>query len=413
MKKFTFGVFFDSKLTVGGSFQQSLNNIILSNNLTSNEIDVKVITTIPENIEIVKKYGIKGFLYSPNILIKFWLNILNILPYKIYKVVRFFKKKNNFEEFLDKLNVDLIYFVSQSSYVDHLHSINYIYTVFDLAHRDFPEFPEVSSYKIFDSRETRLQKNLQRAIAIISESDYGKKNLISRYNLIEERVYVFPLDSGKVFYEVKKENYLPKDKKNSDIKQRYNLKCDYVFYPSQFWAHKNHIYILKALEILKNEEKINLGAVFSGSDMGNLSYIKSMTKKMRLEDRVRFVGFVPNEELPFLYAQSVALVMPTYFGPTNIPPLEAFKLNIPVLYSDLPGLKEQVGSAALLLDLKDPRCLVKNIKRLLKSEDLRNELIEQGKLIINELKSKNNNLDTLKKILNNFRVIRDCWNKVI
>ena len=74
---------------------------------------------------------------------------------------------------------------------------------------------------------------------------------------------------------------------------------------------------------------------------------------MNLENKVRFAGFVDDEELPFLYSQSIALVMPTYFGPTNIPPLEAFKINVPVLYSDLPGLRDQVGKAAMLIDLKN------------------------------------------------------------
>ena len=60
--------------------------------------------------------------------------------------------------------------------------------------------------------------------------------------------------------------------------------------------------------------------------------------------------------------------MPTYFGPTNIPPLEAFKINVPVLYSDLPGLRDQVGKAAMLIDLKKPESLASNLKKLLNSK---------------------------------------------
>ena len=53
--------------------------------------------------------------------------------------------------------------------------------------------------------------------------------------------------------------------------------------------------------------------------------------------------------------------MPTYFGPTNIPPLEAFALGVPVLYSDLPGLKDQVGDSALLLDLNNPESMAQHM----------------------------------------------------
>ena len=134
-----------------------------------------------------------------------------------------------------------------------------------------------------------------------------------------------------------------------------------------------------------------------------------MTKKYNLEDQVRFTGFVSNEEINYLYSQSFALVMPTYFGPTNIPPLEAFKLNVPVLYSDLPGLRDQVNDAALLLNLNDPKSLVENLKKLLSSNQLRNSLIAKGKLRYNEIVAHSKNFDTLKKIIDNFKSRRDCW----
>ena len=134
-----------------------------------------------------------------------------------------------------------------------------------------------------------------------------------------------------------------------------------------------------------------------------------MTKQFNLENKVRFAGFVSNEEINYLYSQSIALVMPTYFGPTNIPPLEAFKLNVPVIYSDLPGLRDQVKGAALLVDLNDPKSLVLNLKKLLSSDDLRQDLINKGKIRYNEIMSNNNNYDVLKKIIENLKSRRECW----
>ena len=160
---------------------------------------------------------------------------------------------------------------------------------------------------------------------------------------------------------------------------------------------------------MRNESSILLGVIFSGGDQGNLSYIKDMAKKFNIESQVRFAGFVPNEEMVYLYSQSLALVMPTYFGPTNMPPLEAFKLNVPVLYSDLPGLRDQVNNAAFLLNLDDPNSLVANLKKLLSSNEERNNLINKGKLRYNEIVSKDNNRQILKKIIEDFKTRRDCW----
>jgi glycosyltransferase involved in cell wall biosynthesis len=409
MKKFVLGVFFDYTIESGGNFQQSLNNVLLANSLASSEIDVKIITTKKENLKILKKYELKYLLYVPNIFSRVCNRYKEIANIFIYKLIKLFFKKSHFEKFLEENKVDLIYFTAQSYYINYTKSINYIFTLFDLCHRDCPEFPEVRNNKIFESRENEFQKNLPRAIAVLTDSNLGKKNAIYRYRLDANRVYVFPLSPSSTIQSKNFQTDYKTDNAFVDIKKKYDLKYDYIFYPAQFWAHKNHIYILKALNILRNESSISLGAIFSGGDGGNLSYIKDMTKKFNLESQIRFVGFVPNEEMVFLYSQSIALVMPTYFGPTNMPPLEAFKLNVPVLYSDLPGLRDQVNDAALLLDLDDPNSLVSNLKKLLSSDEERNNLINKGKLRYNEIVSKNNNHQILKKIIEDFMIRRDCW----
>ena len=409
MKKFILAVFFDHTIEAGGNFQQSLNNIFLANRLISSEIDVKIITTKKENIETLKEHGLKCSLYAPNIFSRVLMRFRETSSILVYRLLCLFSKKNHFEKFLEEKEVDLIYFVSDSYFTNCVHSINYIFTLFDLCHRDNPEFPEVKNNRIFEFRENQFQKNLSRAIAVLVESDLGKKNALYRYRLDDNRVYTFPIEPA---FTVQSKKFQTDDKienKYIDIKKKYDLKYDYIFYPAQFWAHKNHIYILKALDILKSESSISLGAIFSGSDQGNLSYIKDMTKKYNLENQIRFTGFVSNEEINYLYSQSLALVMPTYFGPTNMPPLEAFKLNVPVLYSDLPGLRDQVNDAALLLNLNDPKSLVINLKKLLNSNELRNILISKGKLRYNEIVSNNNNFDVLKKIIENFKSRRDCW----
>ena len=409
MKKFILAVFFDHTPESGGNFQQSLNNIFLANKLASNEIDVKIITTKTENIKILKKYGLECFLYAPNIFSRILMRFRETSSTLVYRLINLFFKKSNFEKFLEKNEVDLIYFLSDSYFANWVHSINYICTLFDLCHRDNPEFPEVRINRIFESREKYFQKNLSRAIAVLVESSLGKKNAIYRYRLDDTRVHVFPIGAAPLIDSKKFQMENKSKRQNIDIKKKYDLKYDYIFYPAQFWAHKNHIYILKALNILKIESSITLGVIFSGSDQGNLSYIKDMTKKFNLDSQVRFTGFVPNEEMDMLYSQSLALVMPTYFGPTNMPPLEAFKLNVPVLYSDMPGAKDQLNDAALLLDLNDPKSLVLNLTKLLSSDVLRNNLINKGKLRYNELVSQNNNFNKLKKIIENFKSRRDCW----
>ena len=75
-----------------------------------------------------------------------------------------------------------------------------------------------------------------------------------------------------------------------------------------------------------------------------------------------------------LYKNSLALVMPTYFGPTNIPPLEAFALGVPVLYSDLPGLREQVGECSIAIKFGQSNSMATHLLSLMNDKNLRKNI---------------------------------------
>ncbi len=136
--------------------------------------------------------------------------------------------------------------------------------------------------------------------------------------------------------------------------------------------------------------------------------MKSVVERLGLEDRVRFAGFVDNDEVPILYQQSVALVMPTYFGPTNLPPLEAFSLGVPVLYPDKAGLRDQVGDGALLMDLGDPRSMARHLKELVSRPELREEMARRGKDRLKAF-SDEERVQVLEGVLRDFQRRMVCW----
>jgi glycosyltransferase involved in cell wall biosynthesis len=92
------------------------------------------------------------------------------------------------------------------------------------------------------------------------------------------------------------------------------------------------------------------------------------------------MGYVPNDDLPEFYKRARALVMPTFFGPTNIPPLEAFALGCPVAVSNIYGISEQVGDAALLFDPKSVGEIAAAIKSLWVDNELCSVLIDRGRI---------------------------------
>ena len=80
--------------------------------------------------------------------------------------------------------------------------------------------------------------------------------------------------------------------------------------------------------------------------------------------------------------------MPTYFGPTNLPPLEAFQMGVPVIYSNFSDFKKEFENSVLYSDLNDPSSLAKNLKELNENTKLRQELIEEGRRKVSNLMSK-------------------------
>ena len=133
--------------------------------------------------------------------------------------------------------------------INCLEHLNYIITIWDLCHRDEPEFPEVYKNRVFEKREIDINKCLKRAIAIIADSELGRENIVRRYLIDYSRVYIVPFSPS-----VETSNQSKEVKKN--IKEKFQISGDYIFYPAQFWAHKNHTYILKGLNILKKTKKL-------------------------------------------------------------------------------------------------------------------------------------------------------------
>jgi len=97
-----------------------------------------------------------------------------------------------------------------------------------------------------------------------------------------------------------------------------------------------------------------------------------------LHSQIKILGYVPNEDIVGLYKNALALVMPTFFGPTNIPIVEAFFLGVPVVCSNVYAMPEQVGEAWLLFDPNNIDDMAEKIYTAWTDENLRKIFIQKG-----------------------------------
>jgi glycosyltransferase involved in cell wall biosynthesis len=399
------GIYFDQVIHSGGGFQQSLNAALLANDLPTDLATVRFFVKHKASLGYLETLGIQASLIAPSIIKKIAIKIRRCISYEPALIlIKNIFGPNDFEKVFIENQIDLVYFLSPSEEAIDLEQLNYITTIWDLAFREDMEFPEIRFGRAIENREKIFQIILCKALAVLVDSESGKNNVVNYYKLSEKRVYVMPFAQGIGI--VNDENV--SDNSAINIIEKYNLDVPYIFYPAQFWAHKNHAYILFGLKILERDFGHKVGAIFSGVDKGNQGYIVRLANELGLIDRIKFIGFAKNEEMSALYKQSLALVMPTYFGPTNLPPIEAFALGVPVLYPDKDGLRDQVKDAALLISLDEPKTMALQLTKLIEQDGLNLDLGKKGLELHGQI-AKFDRLSVLRDILISFRARRSTW----
>jgi len=289
------------------------------------------------------------------------------------------KEQPDMRAWLQECGIDLMLYPSPHR-LSFESGIPFVMAIHDLQHLLQPEFPEVSANGEHQRREYVLRNAARTATMLIAESPIGREDIIAaygQYGVMPERVKVLPyLHDGAIGVDAAKAWH-------GRVRERYRLPDRYLFYPAQFWSHKNHVRLIEALAFLRREHNLVVPLVLTGSGTGDIregvvDNIKSRCAALSVTGQVRMLGYVSDEEIAGLYAGAVALVMPTFFGPTNIPFLEAWSLNCPVLTSRIRGIVEQVGDAAVTVDPRSDSDIAKGILKLWTDDPLRLKLIAQG-----------------------------------
>ena len=300
----------------------------------------------------------------------------------------------------DILKREKIEFFLNTSFQTITLDLPFLAMVWDLQHRLQPFFPEVSLRGLWQSRENFYTLVLKRAAFVITGTQAGKKEIQMFYGIPDERIRILPHPTPRFALETG----------TSDLEELegYKLPRDYVFYPAQFWSHKNHAGLLHAILHLKQADNLRLPVVFTGSDQGNGSYVRQLVKSLQMEDQVFFLGHVSRQTLRALYQNAFVLCYPSFFGPENLPPLEAFALGCPVIAADVPGASEQLGDAAILVDPANELQIAEAIKSVFNDKAKRESLIHLGK----ERARRFTGSDFAKglfALLDEFQPIRRCW----
>ena len=299
-------------------------------------------------------------------------------------------------------SIDLVYYLKPE---DNMLDYPSIITHWDVGHKSMYPFPEVAFNGNYAKRERYYAGMLGKAFLILCESETGAKELLHYYPVNPDKVMVLPMFGG----EVVRQQVAAADQRQ--ILLQHNVQPQNFFiYPAQFWAHKNHYNLVHAFHSLVNEgDNENLKLVLCGTDKGNSNYITQLVDALGLNGKVLFPGFVSDRVLYTFYKNTVALVMPTFLGPTNIPLIEAAHTGCAVLCSQLEGHHEIMGDTALYFDPADAAGIKSCMQQVLQPA-LRQQLAEAA---LQRIKASSFNIEKsiplLQQLLLKVRPVRKAW----
>lgn len=221
----------------------------------------------------------------------------------------------------------------------------------------------------------------KRAKRIITVSQYAKNDIMQIFGLPKERIDVIYNGVGDKF---KSQISNLKIKK---VLEKYNIKQPYIFYIGGFEIHKNIRNLFFAYAKIVSETKANLvlaGGVFSQTRppvYRDYYELPLLIKNYKLQHRLQMIGPVPYEDLPALYQGASLFVSPSLAEGFNIPLIEAFASQVPVVASNTTSTAELADHGAYLVDPTDPGAIAMGMIRVLNDKKLQARMTERAKEI--------------------------------
>ncbi|MCH8164028.1 MAG: glycosyltransferase family 4 protein [Planctomycetes bacterium] len=168
------------------------------------------------------------------------------------------------------------------------------------------------------------------------------------------------------------------------ILERYQVNYPFLLYVGNVKPQKNIPRLIEAFAVIKGRLRNHpvyrdLRLVIIGDDLSAHSDLRRTVLRTRVQNDVRFLGFVPVETLRVFYQSAEVFVFPSLYEGFGLPPLEAMAQGTPVVTSNVSSLPEVVGDAAVLVHPENVFDIAHGIEQVLLQEGLRQELRSRGK----------------------------------
>jgi glycosyltransferase involved in cell wall biosynthesis len=271
--------------------------------------------------------------------------------------------------FVESLGCDVLHFPTQGFAVS---AVPTVFNPHDLQHLHYPQF--WTPWEVA-RREIVYRAGCSLSAAVIVGSQWAKEDILLQYGVDSRKVQIIPEGAPTGL------KAQPTESEEREVMARHRLPGLYALYPANMWPHKNHLRLLEAMAILRDERSLRVSLVCTGSQEGGAwPQIRECISRLGLERQVWCLGFVPELDIRVIQKSAHCVVQPSLFEASSLPIFDAWNNGVPVGASDATALPEQVADAALLFDPFDA-CSIANAWAMLWGHpELRRDLQRKGYL---------------------------------
>ena len=268
-----------------------------------------------------------------------------------------------------KDNLDVLFIPAHTSPLIHKPNLKTVVTVHDLGAEYLPKMHQLKQ-ELYLKYITRYQ--LRSATKLIAVSNATKMDLIKKVGIDPKKVGVVYEGYDSKEFRVRSSEF--RDDTQSNILKHYELITNnYLLFVGTIQPRKN----LERIIIAISHQPSAIRLAIAGSKGWQAEEIYKLPKKLGIEDRVKFLGYVPDKDMPALYSGALALIFPSLFEGFGLPILEAQASGCPVLTSNISSMPEVAGKGAIFVDPYSVDDIVVGLKKM-EDRRLRMEMIKKG-----------------------------------
>lgn len=227
-----------------------------------------------------------------------------------------------------------------------------VVTIFDLS---FLHFPEMFTKRDLWQLTSGTKFSAGNADHVITISNFSKKDISKQYGIKERKITTAYPGYDREKFQVQSLDF-PRDKSSKfqveEVRKKYKVGDDYIIYIGTIQPRKNLVRLMEAFARVAGKLELVIVGKAGGEGRQGWMYddILQTPKRLNIEERVKFLGYVATEDLPPLLSGALVYILPSLWEGFGIPVVEAMACGVPVIASNVSSLPEVIGGAGFLVD---------------------------------------------------------------